>query len=127
MNEFRGRIPANPKELFNHRHSSLRNCIERAFGVLKKRFAILKEEPNYPWTTQADVVIACCIVHNHIRGVMLNDPLLEEVDRELREQQPFQENADGVEAFDRNNEGRLGKIIRTSIVNHMWHDFNVQN
>lgn len=50
---------------------------------------------------------------------MLNDPLLQEVDRELREQQLYRENADGVEAFDRNNEGRLGKIIRTSIVNHV--------
>lgn len=29
--------PKNPKELFNLRHSSLRNVIERIFGVAKKR------------------------------------------------------------------------------------------
>lgn len=33
--------PQNYKELFNHWHSSLRNAIERAYDVLKKRFEIL--------------------------------------------------------------------------------------
>ncbi|KAK1283956.1 hypothetical protein QJS10_CPB21g01045 [Acorus calamus] len=32
----------NAKEMFNHRHSKLRNVIERTFGVVKNRFAILK-------------------------------------------------------------------------------------
>ncbi|KAL5559224.1 hypothetical protein UlMin_035435 [Ulmus minor] len=31
-----------PTELFNYRHASLRNCIERCFGVLKARFPILR-------------------------------------------------------------------------------------
>ncbi|XP_060667620.1 protein ALP1-like [Ziziphus jujuba] len=34
----RGRQPRGPKELFNYRHSSLRNVIERCFGVLKAWF-----------------------------------------------------------------------------------------
>jgi len=33
--------PKNPKELFNLRHASLRNAIERIFGVVKRRFPIL--------------------------------------------------------------------------------------
>lgn len=35
--------------LETHRHASLRNAIERAFGVLKKRFSILASgaEPKY--------------------------------------------------------------------------------
>ncbi|GMP97486.1 hypothetical protein CsSME_00045720 [Camellia sinensis var. sinensis] len=36
-----------PKELFNHRHSSLRNVIERTFGVLKQRFPLLRHMPRY--------------------------------------------------------------------------------
>jgi len=32
------RGPQNAQELFNHRHSSLRNVIERTFNVLKKDF-----------------------------------------------------------------------------------------
>lgn len=36
------------KELFNYTHSSIWNVIERAFGVLKARFHISKDIPNYP-------------------------------------------------------------------------------
>ncbi|KAL7216458.1 hypothetical protein ACSBR1_028405 [Camellia fascicularis] len=38
LQEFHSRHYSGPKELFNHRHSLLRNVIERTFGVLKKRF-----------------------------------------------------------------------------------------
>jgi hypothetical protein len=34
--------PQNHKELFNHRHVILKNHVERALGVIKKRFTILK-------------------------------------------------------------------------------------
>jgi hypothetical protein len=33
--------PSNKEELFNLRHSSLRNVVERTFGVVKKRFGLL--------------------------------------------------------------------------------------
>jgi hypothetical protein len=36
------RRPQNYKEIFNHRHAVLRKHIERALGVIKKRFPILK-------------------------------------------------------------------------------------
>ncbi|XP_057984439.1 uncharacterized protein LOC110668288 isoform X5 [Hevea brasiliensis] len=44
LHEFRGanQLPTNAGELFNHRHSSLRNVIQRSFSVLKTRFPILK-------------------------------------------------------------------------------------
>ncbi|GAV76436.1 LOW QUALITY PROTEIN: DDE_4 domain-containing protein, partial [Cephalotus follicularis] len=41
------RIPEEHEGLFNHRHSSLRNVIERCFRVLKARFPILKLTPPY--------------------------------------------------------------------------------
>ncbi|XP_071924744.1 uncharacterized protein [Coffea arabica] len=69
----RGRF-ATAKELFNYQHSALRNVIERSFGVLKRRFAILRGAvPNYMMTTQINVVIACCAVHNFIRDQQPND------------------------------------------------------
>ena len=37
-----------PMELFNYRHASLRNVVERTFGVSKKRFCILDGMNNYP-------------------------------------------------------------------------------
>ena len=41
LKEYSRNPPQNPKELFNLQHASLRNAIERAFGVLKKRFPIM--------------------------------------------------------------------------------------
>ena len=36
------------KEMFNYRHASIRNVIERTFGVWKNRFRILRGIPKYP-------------------------------------------------------------------------------
>ncbi|XP_062100555.1 uncharacterized protein LOC133806473 [Humulus lupulus] len=60
--------PQGKKELFNYRHSSLRNVIERCFGVLKARFPILKQMPSYDLRIQKYIVIACCGIHNFIRA-----------------------------------------------------------
>jgi len=40
--------PENKEELFNLRHASLWNTIERIFGILKKCFRILLLGPKYP-------------------------------------------------------------------------------
>ena len=44
--------PLNAKELYNLRHSMLRNVVERTYGVLKKRFRILKDMPNFSYHIQ---------------------------------------------------------------------------
>lgn len=41
-----GKKPTNREELFNLRHSSLRNVVERIFGVTKRRFRIFKIAPE---------------------------------------------------------------------------------
>ena len=69
LKEFGDNPPRNDKELFNLHHSSLRTSIEHCFGVLKKRFRVLNEKPFWSFPTQVDVVLACCIIHNHIIGV----------------------------------------------------------
>ena len=46
LRDFRGGDhPEGAKELFNYRHSSLRNVIERCFGVLKARFPVKNDAP----------------------------------------------------------------------------------
>ncbi|XP_066396229.1 uncharacterized protein [Miscanthus floridulus] len=65
----RGNAYANYKELFNHRHAILRNHIERAFGVLKKRFPILKVGTHYPIESQVMIPAAAAMFHNIIRGL----------------------------------------------------------
>jgi len=60
LKEYSLRGPQNACELFNHRHSSLRNVIERTFGALKKRFPIIASEmePHYSVDTVTDIVVS---------------------------------------------------------------------
>lgn len=83
LNETKGRKPQNEKELFNKRHSSLRNAIERAFGVLKKRWPLLSHNSFYPYKTQVKIVLPCFVLHNHIMVVDPDDSFLKESDKEL--------------------------------------------
>jgi hypothetical protein len=59
--------PQDAKELFNLRHTSLRNIIERIFGVLKRQWRILQIAPEYHMDIQARVPAALCAIHNFIR------------------------------------------------------------
>ena len=49
LNEWaaQGNNPSNAKELFNLRHSTARNVIERTFGLLKMRWAILRKNSYF--------------------------------------------------------------------------------
>ncbi|CAL5391449.1 unnamed protein product [Camellia sinensis] len=80
LNEFRTQRqqPRNKKQMFNYRHSSLRNVIERYFGVLKARFPILRDMPPYSTKTQRYIPIACCTIHNWIRIHSQSDTLFAE-------------------------------------------------
>jgi hypothetical protein len=65
LNEFVGsHDPTTPEELCNHRHSSLRTTIERAFAALKNRFKNLTQRPFIPLKSQIKVVVACCALNN---------------------------------------------------------------
>ncbi|XP_017416565.1 uncharacterized protein LOC108327362 [Vigna angularis] len=121
IKEYTRRGPQNPRELFNHRHSSLRNVIERTFGVLKKRFPIIGSgtEPHYGLETMTDVVLACCILHNFLRGVDNDQALLDEVDHELNEREDHHVSSSQV----REDDHRIGSSIRDSIADHMWRDY----
>jgi len=59
--------PRGKQEIFNYAHSSLRNVIERAFGVLKMKWRILLSIPAYPPQTQTQIIVACVALHNFIR------------------------------------------------------------
>ncbi|XP_056175904.1 uncharacterized protein LOC130140479 [Syzygium oleosum] len=72
--EFRqGPAPSGYREIFNRHHSSLRSEIERAFGVLKKKWKILKHMPSYPFEKQVKIVIAAMTLHNYIRKNAVSD------------------------------------------------------
>ena len=78
----RGRQPSGKYEVFNHAHSSLRNVIERSFGVLKMKWRILLAMPSYNMDKQTQIIIACMALHNFIRDSALRDELFERCDND---------------------------------------------
>ncbi|KAJ0734418.1 putative harbinger transposase-derived nuclease domain-containing protein [Helianthus annuus] len=122
LKEYSTRAPKNSKELFNLRHASLRNAIERAFGVLKKRFPIIRStaEPFYSCQTQSDIFLACCILHNFLleedRDKDLEDEVLNEVLNE-----PVEEERQSTGGM---REGSTeADQLRNSIANQMWTNY----
>ncbi|GKA17129.1 putative nuclease HARBI1 [Tanacetum coccineum] len=81
LGDFRRKRAMTSKEKFNHAHAKLRNVIERAFGVLKARFPILKRMPKFPLVKQRDITIACFAIHNFIRKEGLSDDFFAEYDQ----------------------------------------------
>jgi hypothetical protein len=72
------------EEIFNLRHSSARNVVERIFGVLKRRFPIIATVPQYSIGTQALLLPALAALHNWLR--QYNNPELEaDVEREAED------------------------------------------
>lgn len=60
------RKPANMRELYNLRQSSLRIVIEKIFGILKKRFPILNRFVEYHVTTHNQIIYSLCALQNYI-------------------------------------------------------------
>ncbi|KAA0048149.1 putative nuclease HARBI1 [Cucumis melo var. makuwa] len=81
LQEWRGveNAPETPKEFFNMKHCSARNVIERAFGLLKGRWAILRGKSYYLVQVQCRTIMACCLLHNLINREM---SYIEELDDE---------------------------------------------
>ena len=65
--------PANREELFNLRHASARNVVERVFGVLKKRWGILTRPPQFDISIQAQVPPGLSATHNFMMDHDPND------------------------------------------------------
>ncbi|KAJ9552758.1 hypothetical protein OSB04_016803 [Centaurea solstitialis] len=81
LGDFRRRRPMNKYEKFNHSHAKLRNVIQRAYGIVKARFPILKRMAPFSLEVQRDIVIACFAVHNFIRKEGLSDEFFPEYDQ----------------------------------------------
>lgn len=82
--------PQNEKELYNLRHARARNVVQRCFGLLKKKWAILRSCSFFSIEDQIRIINACCVLHNYARDrqQVRDDLLLQEVDAELANMAP---------------------------------------
>ena len=108
--------PENAHELFNLRHSSLRNIIERIFGVVKRKFKILGQVPEYSIDTQVDLVLALCGLYNFICQY-------EDIDDELAEIELEDEGAEAEEVDIKGTGNTYMNNKREEIAQQMWKDY----
>jgi hypothetical protein len=121
--------PANPQELFNLRHASARNIVERIFGILKNRFAILRHNPNLDVDTQAEIPPALAAIHNFIReydGEELEDLLHQDDADRATESSHHEATGDLAQGPARTAERKAADTRRDRIANEMWHQYKAE-
>jgi hypothetical protein len=122
------RSPANREELFNLRHASARNVIERIFGVVKRRWSILVNPPQFDMDTQARVLPALCAIHNIILKHDPDDMKTYEHDDE-GDPQPGERSSSNsdfgelAEGPARDQEKTRASAKRDQIAQDMWDDY----
>ncbi|XP_050139021.1 uncharacterized protein LOC126615254 [Malus sylvestris] len=121
LQDFAGndRDPVNANELFNLRHASLRNVVERIFGVFKSRFTIVKSAPPFPIKTQAKLVLAFAGLHNFLRKECRSDEFsIEQEDDESEDE----ENDDELGNQTQEQQRQIANAWRAGIATNMWTD-----
>jgi hypothetical protein len=112
--------PQNHKELFNRHHAVLRNHVEKALCVIKKRFPILKVATFHKIENQAKLPLAAAALHNLIHSLNGDEKWLEN-DLGNINPQNFVNLPNGDQA---NDEGNVeGNNLRDVIAYHMWSNY----
>ena len=113
-----GYRPKNKEELFNIRHASARNVIERIFGVIKRRFRILLIAPEYSLDIQARIPAVLCAIHNVIRAHDVDD-IIPEMDPDSGNPNDHDHIASSAAAEELDHPSE----IRDRIAQQMWEDY----
>jgi hypothetical protein len=115
--------PQNKEELFNLRHSSLRNVIERIFGVLKKRFPILTSMPPYSIEMQRDIIYCCFFLHNFIRAHQHYCDSFDSENINCFADSDVEMSAQATKENVVNGDSNFGKLLRERIATDMWESY----
>lgn len=107
--------PKNREEIFNLRHASAHNIIERIFGIVKQRYRILTVPSEFLLDVQARIPAALCALHNFIymhksdHDNDLSDSDSEPLDEEI--------------LIDMDVDNQTAKQMRDGIAQAMWDDY----
>lgn len=114
--------PQTKQELFNLRHSSLRNVIERLFGVIKRRFRILQTAPEHPMRTQVGLIYALTALNNFIHHH--NNGISDDIDNEITSEEASNDVEDKDEEDESSNhlekDSKFINAKREDIATQMW-------
>jgi hypothetical protein len=96
--------------------------IKRIFGVVKRKYKILRSPSKYSMDTQSRIIIACCILYNFVRSIegQSADILLEPTE-ELNTNQPTTTNAPASQS------SKTIDKLRDKIAEKMWNDYQRYN
>ncbi|XP_020868302.1 uncharacterized protein LOC110224892 [Arabidopsis lyrata subsp. lyrata] len=127
LQDFRGEgcDPTNQNELFNLRHASLINVIERIFGIFKSRFLIFKSAPPFSFKTQAKIVLAFAALHNFLRQKCRSDEFSSDEEDETdvdNANQNSEENGGEENVETQEQEREYARHWRATIAADMWRD-----
>ena len=118
-----GGQPTSPEEFFNMKHSAARNVIERSFGLLKLRWAILRSHSYFPIRIQCRIITACCLLHNFIRREMPVDPIEDELEEEELEEEPEEELEEEDDYINTVEGSEQWTDWRTTLAGHMYNEW----
>ncbi|XP_020080213.1 uncharacterized protein LOC109714964 isoform X2 [Ananas comosus] len=107
-----------PRDLYNHRHAQLRNVVEKAFGILKRRFKVLRQATPFPYKVQCRIALACCVIHNFIKRHQGTDRYFNMQMDSL----PMDDTLDESSAPVGPDESRRGDALRTMITGQLWNN-----
>ncbi|KAL6553214.1 hypothetical protein OROGR_007056 [Orobanche gracilis] len=115
------RIAQNYQEYFNMKHAKARNVIERVFGQLKSRWAILRSNTYYPVQTQNMIIMACTYLHNFIKDNMEYDPVFDDEEYIIQLEQIMAANSEEhEECIEVVEPSQAWSAFREQLAQHMW-------
>lgn len=123
-----GLKPTNKEELFNLRHASLRNVVERLIGVLKKRFPVLTCPSYYPYWKQTRNIYALTMLSNFIQLYDPTDKFLQQAEAEPHNNvhDGAHESAAEVIAPTQSQAHTAGVTLRDNLAKAMWHQYQTK-
>ncbi|KAH6787342.1 hypothetical protein C2S52_006894 [Perilla frutescens var. hirtella] len=113
--------PQNKEELFNLKHSKARNVIERAFGIMKMIWGILRSTTYYPIKIQNRLMMCFFLLNNFIRSQMNIDPIEQQFDMLVNDEGAL--GVDGDEFFDTVESSPEWNTARDHLADGMWNDY----
>ncbi|PLW54637.1 hypothetical protein PCANC_05336 [Puccinia coronata f. sp. avenae] len=120
-----GRSPSNRKELYNLRHATLQNQVERIFGCMKRKFPILTTPPEFQLNKQVHLVYALCMLWNFIQKNEALDNLFDDPSKIPIITQPTEEEIE--EGLSIADEDALQKARREQIATKLFNQYVAYN